>query len=529
MPTDITLPGVSSLSPPGVYVNLLFAQGQSGSPTQPYDVVLLGNITSQGSLWGNLLADGYLFGPDTLISCQSASDADALCGNGSPLALMFRAFKNLNQTTRVYISPVMPAIGTAATQVITITVGAGQTSGVITWQCDAKNPAQAVFSATDTVSVIATSLANAINSNQSLPVTATANLGVVTVTAKVVGARWNNLLGFAQVVAGSGVSVSVSSPTRFTGGGGSDATNYTNTLNQLALTGRRFYYYVAEAGCDNIDGTTNQITTTIQAQIDSLALPSAGLRQRAIFGSNDTVAHTVAATTSLNDARCEVIQIADLDLMPGELAATWAAAVTLTETTPLNASGVNFDGFGADAGSQPLWHVRAPLNGKAPSASDIQTAIISGITPLKVGPGGTTRVIQRCTTRFYTTVNAQNLIDLRVQDAGVVTICDRFFDDLGNMLALRFPRKMIGQDPVAGSPPAAPGVVTKSKVLSVCQEVVANYAAAGLIDGVSTLKGLVVQINPSDPSSFGIIVPLFNNALAHRFLIQGNQVGPVVI
>jgi hypothetical protein len=46
MANDITLMGVSALSLPGVYVQLDFAQGQSGLPTQVYSAILLANATS---------------------------------------------------------------------------------------------------------------------------------------------------------------------------------------------------------------------------------------------------------------------------------------------------------------------------------------------------------------------------------------------------------------------------------------------------------------------------------------------------
>src|SRR5271166_1536016 len=111
MATDIVLQGVSALSPPGVYVQLQFAQGQSGAPTEEYDAVILANFTSQGSYSP---VDGYLFGPDTLIPMQSVSDAIGLAGPGSSAALMVTAFKNLNQTTPLYLCPVPVQPGTAA-------------------------------------------------------------------------------------------------------------------------------------------------------------------------------------------------------------------------------------------------------------------------------------------------------------------------------------------------------------------------------------------------------------------------------
>lgn len=529
---DVVLQGVPATAPPGVYVQLDFAQGATGLPTQVYSALILANCTSQGSQAS--CTPGTVFGPATLIPCQTVQDAVNLFGAGSPAHLMFAAFKILNPSTPLNVAPVAAATGTAATQSVTITAtGASpQTTGVVQYQVDGKVPAQAVFAATDNATTIAANLAAAINGNTGLPVTATSSAGVLTVTAKVVGARGNNLRGFAGVVSGSGVTVSVVSPANFTSGAGSDATGYTNTLNAIALNGQRYYYVIPEAGGDNIDGYTNGIAAEVQSFIDSQALPAIGLRQRAVMGSNDTIAHTSAVATLLNDARCEIVQCNQLDLTAGELAAKWAAAIMDFETAPLDAAGVNFDGFGSDAASQPFWNVKAPLNGSAPSSTDIQTAIVSGVTPLRVVAGGSTSVVKRVTTRYFSlggVGGSQQVLDLRITDSGKVTICDRFFDDLSALIALRYPRKLIGADPVSGSPPPGPAIVTVSKVTQTCTEVIKSYAAAGLINGPATLSQLVVQRNVNPSTSIGIVVPLFVADPLHTVLIHGLQLPAIIV
>ena len=527
---DVVLQGVPAYAPPGVYVQLDFAQGQAGLPSQVYSALLLGNGTSAGSQ--SAAAAGSVFGPTSLVPVQTVQDAINAFGAGSPLALMYAAFKSVNQSTPIYLAPVAAATGTQASQAITISVAAGQTTGVVQYQVDGKPPAQAVFGASDGYATIASNLAAAINGNINLPVTAVAAGAVVTITAKVAGARGNYLRGFAGVVSGSGVSVSIASPAFFTSGAGSDATAYTSVLGAIASNGQRYYYVVPEAGGDNADGYTNGIPQEVQSFIDSQALPSIGLRQRAIFGSNDTVANTAVVAALLNDARCEIVQCKNLDLSPAELAAKWAAAVSLVETVPLGAQDVNFDSFGGDPASQPLWNVPAPLDGSAPSASDIQTAIISGITPLRVVAGGNTVVVKRCTSRWFSLggpSNSAQVLDLRITDAGKVTICDRFFDDLASLISLRFPRMLIGDDPVSGAPPAGPGVCTPSKMQNTVLEVIKIYAAAGLINGPATASGLVVQRNVTPSTSIGIVVPLFVADPLHTVLIHGLQLPAILV
>ena len=526
---DITLPGITANSPPGVYVYEQFVSGQAGPPTGVYSAIILANPTADGYLASSV--NGFVFGPNTLVSVQSVNDCINYFGAGSPIALMYAAFKSRNTTTPLFVAPVGAATGTAASQSFTVTASGSpsQTTGVVQYSVDGKPPAQAVFAATDSANTIAGNLATAINSNTNLPVTATSSTNTVTVTAKVAGARGNNLLGFAQVAGGSGVTVSVTVPTRFTSGAGSDLTNYETTLNYLAGNGQRYYYYISEAGCDLIDGTTNAIPQQVDATIALLANPSPGIRQRAIFGSNDTVAHTANVTPALNFFRSEVVQLNQLDLTAGEMAATAAAVYSFGESVPLSAGDVNWDNFGGDPQSSAQWAVPAPLNGSAPSASDIQTAIISGITPLKVIGGNSTCIVKRCTTAFISTLNSTPVLDLTITDAGKVTVADRFFDDLSSLIALRFPRMLISPDTESGAPPAGPGVVTPSKVQNTVLEVIATYNAQGLIDGAETAAGLVVQLNQVNTSSIGVLVPLFVANLAHQYLINGQCQSAVVV
>ena len=530
MVSNVTLQGVNANAPPGVYTQILFAQGIGGASSSVYSAIILANILSTGSVFSGF-TPGQVFGPNTLVPMQSAQDAVRLFGAGSPAALMVQAFRQSNQFTPLFVAPVTAATGTNATQSITITTSAGQTTGVVQYQVDGKVPAQAVFGATDTATTIAANLASAINGNVNLPVLASSSAAVLTLTAKVPGLRGNDLRGFANVVSGSGVSVSVSSPANFTSGAGSDAAGYTATLNALALNGQRYYYVISEAGCDSRDGYVNGIPAEVQAFVDAQALPAVGLRQRAVFGSNDTVANTAAAATTLNDPRCEVIQCKNLDLTPGELAATWVGALYNVETAPLSASGVNFDSFGAKPASQGLWNVQAPLDGSAPSSSDIQTAIISGITPLKVIPGNNTCVVQRCTSRWFILGgpgNSQQVLDLRIQDAGIVSMCDQFFDEVSNELS-QLPASLIVPNPAAGSSPPAPGTLSPNDIEDVVVSVINRYAAAGLINGPLTLQGLYAIQNTNPITSIGCVVPLVPSALLHSILVSGSQLSPVVI
>lgn len=541
---SISVPGVTYFSPPGIYSNLTFGNGGGGAGSGQYFPLLLGNMIQDGySAAYAGFVPGQVFGPNTPLASLNVStvnDCINQFGAGSPLALMYASLRAKNPQVPIYLAPVLAATGTQASQTFTVTalangsVSNGQTSGVVQYQVDGKNAVQALVNATDSQNTVALNLAGAINGNVNLPVTATASTNTVTVTAKVPGLRGNDLRGFASVASGVGVTLTgaVNSPAFFTSGAGSDATGYTNTLNALAAQGLRYYYVVPEAGCDANDGTTNGIPAEVQAFLVNQAAPLQGNRERAVFGSNDTVSHTAAVMAGLNYERIEVVQCKNLDLTPGELAATWAGCILSTEGVPLTASEVNFDGFGSQASDN--WGVSAPLDGSAPSATDIQTCIISGISPLKVVAGGNTVVVKRVTSRFFTlggSGGSQEVLDLRITDAGTVTTCDRVVDDISNAIALRFsnPRCVIGQDTSSGAPPSPPGVVTPDKVKDVVKAVLNQYGAAGLIDSVTSISQLVVQQNPPPAdTSIGIQLSLYVNSLCHQFLLNVAQTVPTV-
>jgi phage tail sheath gpL-like len=546
--SDITLSGVNANQNVGVLVQLTIPGSQSGAATSVYPVLLLANgLAGSAANAAATATPGVFYGPNTLTPVNTVQDVINLFGAGSPGHLGFAAFKAKNTSTPVFIAPIeMLSAGTAATQTLTITAAGSpsQVTGIIQYQVDGKAPVQANFlggSSPDSAATIATKLAAAINSNNFLPCTASATSNVVTVTANTKNQRTIFLRGFANVVSGAGVSVTPNSPAFFTGGAGSDASipgggGYLQVLNAIAQTSNRFYYYVAEAGWDSVDGYnavagsfTNGAVSNIQNQIDSLSAPSIGLRQRAIMGSVDTVAATQHTSLDVDDPRLECILSPNQDLTPFELACTWAAAINTFETVPLSAGGVNFDNFGGDPASQPFWTLPAPLDGSSLSTSALQSCIVSGVTPVKVVAGTQRTVVwKRCTSYFYPP-SSPSVLDLRAVDAGIVTVADRFFDYLQNLIIARAPRQVIGSDPLAGSPPAPPNVMTPDNMEDICIEAINVFAAASLINGPQTQATLVVQENQNPATSIGISVTLYTANLLHTVLIAGSSLPALVI
>ncbi len=541
MVSDITVAGVNQQSGPGIFGQLTLPGVGGGAATSPVKIMLYANA-APGSIANTAATAGYtVYGPTTLVPLNTVNDMAAIAGTNSPAYLGYQWIRKLNPTVPVSFTPVeIVASGTASSQTITITAAGSptQTTGTIQYNVDGQFVQSSFLggSSPDSATTVATKLAAAINANQFLPVTASSSGAVVTVTAVVKNQRSNWLRGFAQVLGGAGVTVSVTTPTFFTGGLGSDASYLQSVLNSAAATSNNFYYNVFEAGFDSVDGYNSVLGTFstgcvayAQQFIDATALPSVGNRQRAIFGSVDTLSATEHTALDVDDIRLEGICLPNYDRTPFELACIFAAGIVANETTPITANGMNYDNWGADQASAPFWPVAAPLDGSAPSHAQLAAAAISGVSGVQVISGTQkTSVFQRVTSYFYPPSNTA-VLDLRVQDACDVTVNDRFLSSLQNAVAVRAVRQVIGVDPPSGSSPAIPGVMTPDQVLDIVQEQVNEYAASGCINGQQTLGSIVVQNNTVNNTSIGISYTLYTSNLLHQVLINGSGLPALVV
>jgi phage tail sheath gpL-like len=266
--------------------------------------------------------------------------------------------------------------------------------------------------------------------------------------------------------------------------------------------------------------------------IDGNALPVQGFTERLVCASVDTLPNTESQTSTpaagvsfLNDPRVECLWMQNSDVPPCELAAAGAAVYSLMETPPLSAQGINYDGFGNDLQSQNLWNIPAPKDGTSASATSIQTAITSGVTPIKAQRGGRTSIVKRVTSYCYLPGSSPVIQDFRITDAGKVTICDYFGDQLKQLLVTTYPRKLIANDPLPGQPPPGPNVVTPGMVGNLVLQLGAQFAASSLIDLPTLQQGLIVQRETTPNSRISISAPLLTATPLHIIAGLVNQVG----
>lgn len=121
----------------------------------------------------------------------SASLAGKLAGRGSQLARMVAQYRKVDPFGELWVIAVNEPTGAAATGTLTLS-GTAQAAGTLSLYVGIVM-VQAQVSTSDTAAVVATTLAAAITANPDLPVTATVETGVITLTARHKGLTGNDI------------------------------------------------------------------------------------------------------------------------------------------------------------------------------------------------------------------------------------------------------------------------------------------------------------------------------------------------
>lgn len=503
--SSIVLTGLAANDPvPGAYLQVSFAQGEAAGSGSDTEVLLMGNKTSAGSA----TVDTDVYGPDTLVPLQTEQDAIDLFGAGSELHRMFRRFVKVNRDTTVRAIAVTASGGTAASGVITLTTAAAANGNVRIWVCD--EFVDVAVTSGDAFNTTGDAMAAAINTQTHWPVTAAYSTPDLTVTAKIAGPRGNQIR--MQVIKSSGLGTTFSAFTTdspLTSGATADS-----NVTALATIASSRYYYIVSAASDATQ------FGALATQINTLAAPTTGIRQRGIAGAIGSLSATTTIATGRNNARCEMAWQEKSLLPEAELAANQAAVITLFEVKPNPRT--NFANFGQDATTSDFWVVPAQrLKSAWPSRTSIKSALNNGISPIGVSTNGSSYLVNRITTRSLN--GATN--DYRIRAAHKVTICDFFGDDLLAKTVLQFSGKRIMDDPAKGQRPPGGSVLTPTVYKGAILGLLDLYDSNDLLDNLALIKsGLVVQREVSPSTRMSARIPLRPIENAEQFAIALDQV-----
>jgi phage tail sheath gpL-like len=190
--------------------------------------------------------------PGVPVPVPSQADAQAMFGFGSMLDLMTQFFTSNNFAQELWALPIAEAAaGVHATGTITVTTPSTAAGTLPVYIAGRK--VQVFVAAGELVATTATNIAAAITADPSMPVTATAAAGVVTLTAKWKGIETNEidvrlayggLLAAEQVPIGLGITVPVGNKLA----GGTGTVDISGALKNL---GDEIYEYVATGYTDS--------------------------------------------------------------------------------------------------------------------------------------------------------------------------------------------------------------------------------------------------------------------------------------
>lgn len=201
--------------PQKIYTPLFYAEVDNSAANTTTDDM-------QSLIIGPMLSSGKATAGE-LTYVSSAEHAAELFGQGSILHRMVSAYRQQDSSGTLYVMPLEdPSAGVAATKTVTVT-GTATAAGTISLYVGF-DLVEVGVAIDDSESDIATAIASAINAEADLPVTAAAELGVVTVTAKhkgIVGGDFSvnvNLLGAANgQTLPTGVGITIKDGTAGTG------------------------------------------------------------------------------------------------------------------------------------------------------------------------------------------------------------------------------------------------------------------------------------------------------------------------
>ncbi|WP_260927368.1 phage tail sheath subtilisin-like domain-containing protein [Novosphingobium sp. 9] len=261
-------------------------------------------LAQRGLLIGQMSEAGT-FTPNVPIQMTSVLDAADGAGAGSVLAQMITAWRANDASGEVWVLPIADANGaTAATGTLTVT-GTATASGSIPLYIAGTLIAVTV-SIGDTATIAGANIATAINA-ASVPVTAVAAAGVVTLTARNKGTVGNEVdlrLAYLGAAGGESVPAGLAIAIVAMANGATDPT----ITDAVAALGDKTYDFIA-TGLN--DSTTLDILKTLLADTTGRWSPTQQLYGHVFAAKSGTAGTLAALGVARNDQHLSIIGFAD--------------------------------------------------------------------------------------------------------------------------------------------------------------------------------------------------------------------------
>lgn len=426
----------TSTRKPGVYVEWNTKLAVRNLPTNKQRVLLIAQHSNPKA--GKLTA---------LANIYSAADVAAAYGAGSQAHLMaLAAIKAYAYADLSLITVADNEAGVAATGNITIT-GTAATQGVLRVNIGNADTLTVGVASRASAATVAAAVKAAIDAETSLPVTATASEGSVTLTAKNKGTHGNHIRIRASNTA-EGITVAV----RPMSGGDADA-DIGPALNAVVAEG----HHLIAVGC-----TDEANLLKLRTHLDTVGAPEEKRWALGIYGQTGALAQTTTQAGRLNSGYLYSAWYRKTPSLPCELAAAFAAVVASEEdpARPLNTLKLNGIGV-CDSADKTM-------------RTEQENALYNGVTPIETSPDGTSAQIVRAISTYTKTANGT--ADESLLDMTTVRTLIYVSGACADRIALRFPRdKMTGRT-IARVRSELIDVLMKCEELEIVEDVENNLA-----------------------------------------------------
>jgi phage tail sheath gpL-like len=463
----------SNLRVPFVAAEFDSSRAQQGPALLPYRVLIIGQKLAAGPAL-----------PNSLHRVTNADQVAALAGRGSMLHRQAVAYFKNNRFTETWIGVLEDnAAGVVATGTITVT-GPATAAGTIALYLGGELVQVAVASG-DAAAAIATAIAAAINAKTSLPITAVANLAVVTVTHRHKGTVGNDFDLRASYQDGEKLPAGVGLAFVAMAAG---ATNPLLTT-LIATLGDAWFQIWAHGYTDATS------LAAIEAELASRFGPMRMIDGLAITSAVGTQAQLGTIGDGRNSPHgCIVAQPGKNPLTPpSEFAAAVAGVVAFhanqDPARPLQ--------------TLPIAGVRAPAEADRFTLQERNLELYDGIGTTRVAGGGEVQ-LERVITTYKT--NAAGAEDTAYLDATTMLTLLYLRFTFRNRLLGRYPRHKLAADGTRFG--AGQAVITPKigKAEAVCW--FREMEELGLVENFDQFKtDLVVERNLADPNRLDFLLP----------------------
>jgi len=449
----------SSIRKPGKYFEFNTKLAVRTLPNNKQRMLIVGQRTSAGTVAEKV--------PTRVFSDK---ETETYFGPGSMCHLMARAAITANPYLDLTVIALddaaagQPAVGT-----VTFAESASG-SGVLTLYVGTQKVEIAIATST-AAAAVAAALEAELDKHPDLPVTASVDGAVVTLTAKNKGLTGNDIHLSYVLTNVSTLTVSISAMA-------SGATNPT-LADALAVVFGEKYDIIVTPYNNQTD------LTTLRIHLDSVSGPMEQRPGVGVYGMTTALATVTTLSGQVNSGRilCAYQRYTAATLvqsMPYEIACAFGAVMAWEEdpARPLNT--LELKGIAAANIADRL------------SRTEQETLLYNGVTPLEVGPAETVQIVRAISTYL---VDPQGIDDVSLLDITTIRTLDYVRKAVRERISLRFPREKLSSK-------------TPPRVRSEILDVLLKLQELEFIEEVEANKdGLIVERDLQDANRLDARIP----------------------